>query len=199
MRRVREAYAERAVEYINLFADIDAAAKEDREQLPAWAEAVAGPIIDVGCGPGQWTGYLHRHGVDIRGVDPVPAFINEARQRRPGIDYQVGFGDRLDAEDASLGGVLAWFSLIHTEPVEISEILSEFARCVRPSGGLAIGFFTGATLAAFDHAVTTAYLWPTDLLCARVTEAGFAITAVHTRTDPGSRPQGTILAERCAP
>ena len=92
--------------------------------------------------------------------------------------------------------VLAWFSLIHTEPDQIDTALAEFARCVRSGGGLAIGFFEGPALEPFEHAVATAYRWPADRLCSRVEAAGFAIAEVHTRTDPGSRPQGTILAER---
>ena len=159
---------------------------------------MTGRIIDVGCGPGQWTNYLHEHGVDIDGVDPVPEFINEARQRNPGVDYRIGHADRLGVEDASLGGVLAWCSLIHTDPDQIGVPLTEFARCVRPGGSLAIGFFEGAELASFDHAVTTAYFWPVGLLSSRVERAGFVVTDVQTRTDPGTRPQGAIIAQRGA-
>jgi hypothetical protein len=66
-------------------------------------------------------------------------------------------------EDASLGGILAWFSLIHTDPDQIGAPLTEFARGTRPGGGLLIGIFEGAELAPFDHAVTTAYFWPVSL------------------------------------
>jgi ubiquinone/menaquinone biosynthesis C-methylase UbiE len=196
--RVREAYAARAAEYISLFGSIEAAAEQDREDVLAWARAVNGRIIDLGCGPGQWTNYLHESGVDIEGVDPVPEFIDEARQRHPGVDYRLGHADRLGVEDASLGGVLAWYSLIHTDPDQIGALLTEFARCIRPGGGLAIGFFEGAELAPFDHAVTTAYFWPVGLLSSRVERAGFVVADVRTRTDPGTRPQGAIIAQRGA-
>ena len=196
--RVREAYAARAAEYISRFGGIEAAAEQDREYVLAWARAVSGRIVDVGCGPGQWTNYLHESGVDIEGVDPVPEFINDARQRYPGVDYRVGLADRLGVEDASLGGILAWFSLIHSDPDQIGAVLTEFARCIRPGGGLAIGFFEGAELVAFDHAVATAYLWPVGLLSLRVERAGFVIADVHSRTDPESRPQGAIIAQRGA-
>jgi ubiquinone/menaquinone biosynthesis C-methylase UbiE len=196
--RVREAYAARAGEYTSRFGTIETAAELDRQYVLAWARAVDGRIVDVGCGPGQWTNYLHEHGVDIEGVDPVPEFIDDARQRYPGVEYRIGRADRLGVDDASLGGILAWFSLIHVDPDRIDVALSEFARCTRPGGGLAIGYFEGAELAAFDHAVTTAYFWPAALLSKRVERAGFVIADVHTRTDPETRPQGAILAERCA-
>jgi SAM-dependent methyltransferase len=196
--RVREAYAARAAEYIGVCGSIEDAAEQDRAHVLAWARGVNGRIIDVGCGPGQWTSFLHERGVDIEGVDPVPEFIDHARQRYPGADYRIGHADRLGVEDASLGGVLAWYSLIHTDPDRIGGLLTKLARCLRPGGGLAIGFCEGAEVAPFDHAVTTAYFWPVALLSSRVERAGFVVTDVQTRADPGTRPHGAIIAQRCA-
>jgi SAM-dependent methyltransferase len=181
-----------------MFGSIEAAAELDREYLLAWAQSVDGRIVDVGCGPGQWTSYLAARGLAVEGVDPVAEFIDHARRQHPGVTFRIGRADRLGVERASLGGVLAWFSLIHTSPDRIGVPLTEFARCLKPGGGLAIGFFAGPALAPFDHAVTTAYVWPVGVLAARVEQAGFEIADVHTRTDPGTRPQATILARRGA-
>ena len=86
--------------------------------------------------------------------------------------------------------------LIHAQPTEVAAALSEFARALRPGGGLLIGFFEGPEFEPFDHAITTAHRWPVDALSAFVSEAGFTITKMHTRTDPGSRPHGAITAVR---
>lgn len=196
LTRVRNAYAARAVEYIDLFGAIDAAAERDRERILAWARGVRGRIVDVGCGPGQWTNFLREHGTDVEGIDPVPAFIDEAGRRYPDDCYRIGRADDLGVEDAGLGGILAWYSLIHTDPDRLDPLLAEFARAVRPGGGLAIGFFEGPALVPFDHAVTTAYFWPADLLSAHVERAGFTVTDTDMRTDPGTRRLGTILARR---
>jgi SAM-dependent methyltransferase len=196
--RVRDAYAARAAEYISLFGSIEAAAEQDRESVLAWARGVNGRVIDIGCGPGQWTNYLSEQGVDIEGVDPVPEFITEARQRFPGVTYRIGRADRLGVEDAGLGGILSWFSMIHTDPDQVGALLAEFARCLLPGGGLAIGFCEGPELVPFDHAVTTGYFWPIDLLASQVERAGFLVTDTRTRTDPGVRRQGLIIARRRA-
>jgi len=195
---IRAAYTARAADYISHFSRIEVAARQDREQLVTWARGVDGGILDVGCGPGQWANHLSEHGVRVEGIDPVPAFIDEARRRYPDVSYRVGQADRLGVDDASLGGVLAWYSLIHTDPAEIGGLLAEFARCVRPGGGLALGFFEGPELAPFDHAVTTAYFWPMHRLAAEVERAGFAVVDTHARTDPGARRHGAIVAERSA-
>ncbi|MFT4295605.1 MAG: class I SAM-dependent methyltransferase [Micropruina sp.] len=194
--RVRDAYAARAAEYTELFGSIEAAAEHDREHLLGWALGIDGRIIDVGCGPGQWTHFLAEHGVNIEGVDLVPEFIDTARTLHPGVSYRVGRADRLGVEDAVLGGVLSWFSLIHTDPEEIDAPLAEFARCVRPGGGLALGFFEGPELVPFDHAVTTGWFWPVDQLCLRIEQAGFQVTDAQTRDMPVSRRLGVITARR---
>lgn len=197
--RVSAAYAKRAAEYIDALGFIEATAEEDRALIGAWAGDVPGPILDVGYGPGHWTAWLHKRGHDIEGVDPVAVFIDHATATYPAVPFHVGRAENLHVEDSSLGGILAWYSLIHTDPAGVSAVLGELARALTPRGSLALGFFNGPAVAAFDHAVTTAYFWPIDVLAQRVEEAGFIVTALHTRTDPGARPHGAIIAHRTRP
>lgn len=194
--QVSAAYGMRSAEYVELFGEIDAAAEADRNAVLAWGRGLTGPALDVGCGPGQWTSFLVEHGVDIDGIDPTPEFVAAARRRYPLVRFEVGRAERIEAADATLGGILSWFSLFHTAPEEIGSALREFARCLRPGGGLALGFFEGPRLEPFDHAVTTAYYWPLDALSARIEACGFVVTRAERRTDPGVRSQGFITAER---
>ena len=193
---VRQAYSARAEEYRNAVGMIEHAAQEDRDALLAWARGIEGPVLDVGCGPGQWTSFLHGQGIDVEGVDPVEAFVTDARARYPEARYRTGRAEDLGVPDGSLGGILAWFSLIHTDPRRLDEPLAEMARCVRPGGSLAVGFFVGPDGEPFDHAITTAYSWSVDGLSSRVEQAGFTVVDAHVRTDPGTRPQGLLIAER---
>lgn len=196
---VRDAYSARSQEYVEVVGQIEHAATPDREFLLAWAQGVAGPLVDAGCGPGQWTNYLGQAGVDIEGVDPVASFIDDAKKRYPTARYRIGRSEALGRQNGSLGGVLAWFSLIHTHPDSIDEALVEFARCIKPGGSVLVGFFTGDQGETFDHAVITAYYWSVEALTERVERAGFTVTDTQTRHDPGLRPQGTIVARRRDP
>lgn len=191
---VRSAYGARASEYVDLLGGIEHTAEPDRMLIERWARSLAGRVRDVGCGPGQWTSFLAGLGVDAVGVDPVPAFLESAQANYPGIQFRSGRAEALDAADAALGGVLAWYSLIHSPPDQIGTALSEFGRCLRIGGGLALGFFTGPRLEPFDHAVTTAYFWPVDLLAEEVEAAGFTVTHTETRTDRPGRTHGALLA-----
>ena len=195
---MRSAYTARVDEYVEVCGRIELTAKADQTLILDWARGLpdVGPVLDVGCGPGQWTYFLDTNGIDVEGIDPVRAFIEHARATYPATRYRIGRADDLGAPDATASGVLAWYSLIHTLPEAIDSPLAEFARVIVPGGGLALGFFTGPQLEPFDHRVTTAYFWPVDLLAAHVEAAGFATTQTATRTDPGVRPHAEILAVR---
>lgn len=194
--RVRDAYAYRASEYIDLLGSIDATATEDQELVGAWSQKRDGLTLDVGCGPGQWTNFLHATGAEVVGIDPVHEFVVDAQARYPQVDYRLGQAENLDVPDASVAGILAWYSLIHTNPSDLGAVLDEFARVLRPGGSLLLGFFEGPELMPFDHAVTTAYFWPIPELTHRLDQARFTVTETQTRTDEGSRPHGAIIARR---
>lgn len=194
LESVQASYGARASEYIEVVGRIDHVATPDLALVERWALRIEGPVLDVGCGPGQWTHYLAGLGVDAEGVDPVPEFIESAHATYPDERYRIARAEALGVDDGSLGGVLAWYSLIHTNPEKIDAALTEFARCIRPGGGLALGFFTSSTLGPFEHAITTAYYWPVDLLTAKVEAAGFTVTHVESRTDRTARSHGAILA-----
>lgn len=193
---VQRAYSARASEYSEHLGTMAAVHPSDRQLVTSWAESVTGPVIDAGCGPGHWTHHLSEYGVDVEGVDLVPEFIVHARKQFPGVRFRMGNLAALGTPSASLGGILSWYSLIHQPPKALAEPLTEFARAIRPGGSLLVGFFEGPTVEKFDHAVVTAYRWPVDELSRKFAAAGFEVIETHTRTGPGHRPHGAILARR---
>lgn len=195
-RATLSAYAARADEYVDAVGRIEHVSKSDLDFVQTWANGVDGRIVDVGSGPGQWTNYLRECGAEIVGVDPVREFVDRARTDYPETEYRVGKAEHLAIEDGALGGVLAWYSLIHTSPSEIGLALSEFARALRPGGRLLLGFFTAEHQAAFDHAIAPAYYWPVEMLVERVEEAGFRVTHTETRVDRPARTHGALTAIR---
>lgn len=192
------AYDARAADYIAALGSMDAVHPVDRAIVDAWATGIAGPVLDAGCGPGHWTEHLADLGLDVRGVDLAPQFVEHARAAHPGIPFDVGTIDRLYAADGVFGGILSWFSTIHHAPDVISAPLREFARTIRPGGGLLVGFFVGASREPFDHAVTRAWRWPVDDLSREVDAAGFDVIETHTRDARGERPVGALRCERRA-
>jgi SAM-dependent methyltransferase len=194
---VTEAYTRRAAEYTALLGSMAAVHPSDRQLVDSWAELVHGPALDAGCGPGHWTGYLAGRGLDVRGIDLVPAFVDHARSTYRDQRFDVGSIDRIDAPHDSVGAVLSWYSTIHHDPSRIAVPIAEFARVLRPGGALLLGYFDGGVrVEEFDHAVTPAYRWPAPVLESLVEAHGFEVLETHRRTGQGHRPLGAILCRR---
>lgn len=193
---VHAAYACRAGEYAEHLGSMGSVHPSDVHLVTTWAACVEGPLLDAGCGPGHWTASLAGQGVDVRGVDQVPAFIDHARSAYPDGVFTLGSIDALDEPDDTYGGVLAWYSLIHHDPSTIRRPLDEVARVLRPGGRLLVGFFVGDAPEAFDHAVVTAWRWPAEMLARELEAAGFGVIETHTRTAASGTPRshGAIVA-----
>ncbi len=191
---VQQAYSERTAEYTSALGAIDQMHALDQHRIGRWAELIGGRVLDAGCGPGHWTDFLHRRGVDVSGIDLVAEFVDGACRRFPDVTFQVSSLRHIDAADGGLKGVLAWYSLIHVPPTELPTILSELSRVLAPQGHLLIGFFEGDSAEPFDHAITTAYYWSVEQMTSLLHSAGFDVIDVETRQDSGSRPHAAISA-----
>jgi ubiquinone/menaquinone biosynthesis C-methylase UbiE len=197
MELVRRAYGTIARQYIELFGSSTRVHRNDLEVITRRLSMRPGAVLDVGCGPGHLTEHLRALDVDATGIDVVPEFIEHARATFPDGRYEVGSMLQLPVADASLAGVLAWYSLIHLSPDDLDVVLTELRRVMAPGATLVIGFFYGDELEQFDHAVVTAYYWPADELSARLHRAGFTeIECQHRPGIPesGRRAHGAIVA-----
>lgn len=174
-----EAYDAVAVRYADFVQGYLAQVPLDRAILAAFAEFVraagAGPVAELGCGPGYMTAHLRDLELDAFGVDLSPAMIDLARQAYPDLRFEVGSMDALDLPDGTLGGVVSWYSVIHTPPEELRPYFAEFRRVLALGGHLLLAFFEseGGPVTEFDHAVTPAYRWPIDDLAGLAYEAEF--------------------------
>lgn len=170
--RVRRAYASRSRLYVELLDRMDVD-DEDVGFVREHLVGLDGTVLDVGCGPGQWSAWLHSLGVDVIGIDPVAEFVAHARWAHPGPEFRLGDLPDLDVPDASAAGVLAWFSTIHLPPDEVGPALAELRRVLRSEGTAVLGFFDSEQgVAEFEHKVTTAWRWPANAFAARLREEG---------------------------
>ena len=190
------AYSCRAREYSEVLGSMAAVHPSDLHLVSQWAGDVDGEIVDAGCGPGHWTNFLAEQGHAARGVDVVPEFVTYATNTFPGVSYTLGSLDSLDADTASIGGILSWYSLIHYEPETIRIPLQELSRALKSGGTLLVGFFEGHAVEEFAHAVTPAYRWPVDVLGAELNATGFDVVESHVRKTAGQRAVATIVARR---
>ncbi|CAM3492334.1 class I SAM-dependent methyltransferase [Kibdelosporangium persicum] len=176
----KHAYDAVASLYAELFSDVLEALPLERGLLAAFAELVqahnAGPVADIGCGPGHVTAYMHALGPTTFGIDLSSEMVALARQAHPDLRFDEGSMTALDLADGVLGGILALYSTIHTPPRHLPIVFAEFQRVLAPGGHLLIGFFAGddPLPQEFDHKVTLAYRWSPDSLMDLLRQAGFA-------------------------
>ena len=110
------------------------------------------PLVEVGCGPGHVTNFLARAGARATGIDLTPAMVEEARRRFPDGDYVVGDLRSLmrPAGDPGWGAVLAWYSLCHLAPGELTNAVSALTRPLVPGGWLVVALHAGTGTRVLD-------------------------------------------------
>jgi SAM-dependent methyltransferase len=174
-----------------------------RAALNLFASQVDGPAVDVGCGPGQFTAYLASLGVDASGIDLSPAMVELARGAHPELRFEVGSMTDLALPDASVAGVLAFWSLIHVPDDAVPVALGHFRRVLRPGGLLVIGYHVGAgtrlkTTGYGGHPMRVhVHLRQPWWLARRVRAAGFTVEA-EWALDPENEVSQAILFARAA-
>ena len=149
------------------------------------------------------TAHLAGLGLDVSGFDLSPGMIEAARRDHPRFDFTVAPLTRIPLPDASLGGVLAWYSIIHTPPERLPAVLDEVRRLLAPGGLVLFGFQSGQGSRrieqAYGHTMAVdAWLHTSTDLAAGLETTGFSVVAQLDRA-PGPRerrPQAMVLARR---
>lgn len=201
----RISYDTVATTYAERVRDLLSRTPYERAALALFADqvrAVGGPVADVGCGTGRITAHLHGLGLDAFGVDLSPGMVAVARRENPGLRFDVGSMTELDLPDASLAGMVAWYSLIHIPDAELGAVLSRFRRAVRPGGPLLVSFHVGdgseLKTQGYDGLPMKVYVHRrrTDALAAALDDAGFEVEAQMTLRSAESSLGGMLFAHR---
>ncbi|MCX4851460.1 class I SAM-dependent methyltransferase [Streptomyces sp. NBC_00893] len=178
-----------------------------KASIDAFADTVndLGPVLDVGCGPGTVTSYLAERGLDVSGVDLSSGMIENARRLHPQCRFSVSSATDLDLAEASLGGVLGWWSLFNLPRDVLPQVLAMFARALKPGGH----FITATHVGDEDFARTdayggvpvrwTTYKWRPEQFMDLIEQAGLRpVAELRLPADEHTGPGLVIMAERPA-
>lgn len=163
---------------------------------------VGSVVGDVGCGPGCLTPYLAARGLEPHGVDLSPEMVRVARRDHPGHPFEIADVRDLPFDDASLDGVLGWYSLMYLAPADRPRAFGEIARVVRPGGYVVAAYKQG------DDALRRGgrrvgvefdiYWYSPQEVERRITDAGFRVVFRGGRPagELDEQPQGYLIAQR---
>jgi SAM-dependent methyltransferase len=112
-----------------------------RIYLPLMKEAELGtdemPILDLGCGRGEWLELLREEGLQARGLDINPILVEECRKRGLEVIESDLIAYLRTLPDASVGGITGFHILEHLPFAILIDALDEAVRVLKP-GGVAI-------------------------------------------------------------
>ncbi len=187
--QVAGAYADR---YLNDFSD-----SELIDQFAALLPS-SGSVLDAGCGPGIFSGYLAGKGHQVIGLDTSPAMLEIARDNFSNADFVLGDMRSPDFADETFDGLLAAYSLIHVPTIQVQSTLLEFHRLLKPGGVLAVlaqrGDSDQVVIEPLDTSLRTfVNFFQLESLTKQFTHAGFDVLDGHLRSSDDESKSDEII------
>lgn len=140
-REIREAYDLAGARYDELFHNELDDRPFDRDLLDRFAQYL-GPgalVYDMGCGP---CAHISRHFRDrqlrVVGIDISERCVAIARERNPGMEFRVMDMTNPGLADASLDGIVAYYSIQHFPKRFMNRLFRGFHRILKPGGKLLV-------------------------------------------------------------
>jgi len=125
-------------------------------------------------------------------LDLSPGMIEQARRLFPHVPFEVGDMLDLPFADASLTGVVSFYSIVHFDEHQTAVAFAEMARVVGPDGALALAFHVGDEVVHrdewFGESVNVDFrLHDPNAVQRELQNAGFKIDSIDER-DPYPPP-----------
>ena len=158
------------------------------------------PVLDVGCGRGEFLQLLRDAGIVARGVDADADMVAFARGDGLQVDHADALAYLESLEDASLGGVFAAQVVEHLHPPGLLRLLELAARKLRGGGLLVAETINPLSPLALRHYfadLTHAQPLVPETLELLARQAGFARVDIRYAHEPERRleePDDPLIA-----
>jgi SAM-dependent methyltransferase len=147
----------------------------------------AAPVLDLGCGRGEFLSLLREASIDGTGVDRDPDMVETCRAK--GLDVEQGDAIAYleGLADQSLGGIFAAQVLEHLRPAPLVRLLNLAAAKLRPGGVFVAETMNPLSLVALKNYfadLTHAQPLVPETLVLLARQAGFAATELRFLNEP---------------
>jgi SAM-dependent methyltransferase len=161
----------------------------------------SGPVLDLGCGRGEFVALLAEAGIEARGIDADADMVAYARGEGLDVEQADALAALESLEDGSLGGVFAAQLLEHLPPPALVRLLQLAADKLRPRGVLVVETINPLSpLALRNYFADLTHAQPLvpETLELLVRQAGFAEVEKRFLHEPEERltvPDDPVLAK----
>lgn len=140
-----------------------------------------GPVLEIGCGPGEIANYLAMEGLPVTGIDISEEMIRQAASLNPRIPFETGDVFALRFAAGSIAGIVAPYLIVNFTHDDLEPAFREMHRVLAPAGVLFISFHAGnETMELKDFFApgnTIPYtLFDPDAMARALEAAGFTVT-----------------------
>jgi Methylase involved in ubiquinone/menaquinone biosynthesis len=161
----------------------------DRILLKAFAleNSRKGPMLDLGCGPGQTTKFLAENGVtDITGADLSPEMIRVAKSISPLLRFEQADMLELHYPANSFAAVIAFYAIVHFDQEQVLTAFKEIKRVLKDGGHFLFSFHVGDEIIHLDNFLDIdvdidLYFFSVRNIRKLLTEVGFEIIDIIQR------------------
>jgi O-antigen chain-terminating methyltransferase len=94
----------------------------------------AAPVLDIGCGRGEFLALLREAGVEARGIDLDAEMVTHCRDEGLDVEQADALTHLTSLDDDSLGGIFCAHVLEHLSPPALFRLLELGVAKLRPEG-----------------------------------------------------------------
>jgi O-antigen chain-terminating methyltransferase len=176
------------------------AAVRERQRLYVDDFRDAAPVLDIGCGRGEFLVLLRESGIEARGIDADADMAAFARGEGVDVEQADAIAYLEGLEDGSLGGIFAAQVVEHLPPATLVRLLELAVTKLRPGGPLVaetINPLSPLALRSYFADLTHAQPLVPDTLVLLAQQAGFREVETRFLNEPDEQlavPDDPLIA-----